>query len=215
MTQQDYQPQSGMEGEVRLPQGVPDETRYTMPPTAAGGQGMWRNDGVAGMPAMDAGMTGMNDMGGMGGMDGMTGMGSMTGMGTEPGQMPPEGMGGMAAPRTRSSVAQSQRMKNPLDMAATHSPADTREAYLASLRSLLHRNVGYFVVATFLMGTQQAVTWQGILHSVGSDYLVIYQPNYNRYVSCDLYAVKFVQFHDTKDIPYCSTNWTLGAQSNW
>lgn len=187
MTQQAYQPQNGMEGEVRVPQGTPDETRYTMPPDVTVGQDMWMNGGT-GMEVVPI-----------------------------PGQtVPPEGMGGTApAGRTRSTVSQSQRMKNPLDMAATHSPADTREAYLASLRSLLHRNVGYFVVATFLIGTQQAVTWQGILHSVGSDYMVIYQPTYNRYVSCDLYAVKFVQFHDTKDIPYCSSNWSLGAQSNW
>ncbi len=203
MAQQDYQPQNGMESEIRLPQGTPDETRYVMPPDAGAGPEMWMSEGMGGM---NAGMGGMNA--GVGGM----GMEQMP----MPGQMPPVGMGGgMSAGQSRASMAQSQRMKNPLDMAATHSPADTRESYLASLRSLLHRNVGYFVVATFLVGSQQAVTWQGILHSVGSDYLVIYQPNYNRYVSCDLYAVKFVQFHDTKDVPYCSTNWSLGAQSNW
>ncbi len=209
MTQQEYQSQSGMEGEVRLPQGTPDETRYTMPPDAGTGQGGWTAEGMGGM---NTGMNGMNA--------GMSGMSGMSGMEMErfplPGQTPPEGMGGsVPGGRPQFTVPQSQRMKNPLDMAATHSPSDTRESYLASLRSLLHRNVGYFVVATFLVGTQQAVTWQGILHSVGSDYLVIYQPNYNRYVSCDLYAVKFVQFHDTKDVPYCSTNWSLGAQSNW
>lgn len=213
MMQQDYQSQSGMEGEVRLPQGTPDETRYTMPPDAGPGQGAWTTEGMGGM---NTGMNGRNA--GMGGMN--AGMNGMDGVEMEriplPGQMPPEGMGGsVPAGRPQFTVPQSQRMKNPLDMASTHSPADTRESYLASLRSLLHRNVGYFVVATFLVGTQQAVTWQGILHSVGSDYLVIYQPNYNRYVSCDLYAVKFVQFHDTKDVPYCSTNWSLGAQSNW
>ena len=30
MTQQEYQSQSGMEGEVRLPQGTPDETRLSL-----------------------------------------------------------------------------------------------------------------------------------------------------------------------------------------
>lgn len=102
-------------------------------------------------------------------------------------------------------MTQSQRMTNPVDMAATHSPADSDQAYQASLRSLLARNVGYFVVCTFQIGSQQAVTWQGILHTVGSDYLVLYQPDQNKYVSCDFYALKFVQFHDTRNVPYCAS----------
>ena len=88
-------------------------------------------------------------------------------------------------------------------------PADAGEAYQASLRSLLNRNVGYFVVATFMVGTQQAVTWQGILHTVGSDYIVLYQPDYERYISGDLYSLKFVQFHNVKGVPYCA------ASQNW
>lgn len=102
-------------------------------------------------------------------------------------------------------MTQSQRMTNPVDMASTHSPADSDQAYQASLRSLLARNVGYFVVCTFQIGSQQAVTWQGILHTVGSDYLVLYQPDQNKYVSCDFYALKFVQFHDTRNVPYCAS----------
>ena len=52
------------------------------------------------------------------------------------------------------------------------------------------------------------VTWQGILHTVGSDYLVIYQPDYERYISCDFYALKFVQFHNTQSTPYCASSHT-------
>lgn len=120
------------------------------------------------------------------------------------------GMNGGDAPGGMSSAAaQSQRMKNPVDMAHTHSPSGADDAYQASLRSLLSRNVGYFVVATFMMGTNQLVTWQGILHTVGSDYLVLYQPDYERYISGDIYALKFVQFHNVKGIPYtaASQNW--------
>lgn len=118
------------------------------------------------------------------------------------GNMPlmPPGQGGPGW-----GMPQSQRMTNPIDMAATHSPADSDQAYQASLRSLLARNVGYFVVCTFQIGSQQAVTWQGILHTVGSDYLVLYQPDQNKYVSCDFYALKFVQFHDTRNVPYCAS----------
>ncbi len=124
--------------------------------------------------------------------------------------IPIQGMnGGERLGGISSAAAQSNRMKNPVSLASTHSPSNSAEAYNASLRSLLNRNVGYFIVATFLVGIQQTVTWQGILHTVGSDYIVIYQPNYERYVSGDLYSLKFVQFHNSKDIPYCA------AAQNW
>ena len=118
-------------------------------------------------------------------------------------------------PTPRSDYAQSQRMRNPVDMEATMNPSDSSESYRASLRSLLDRNIGFFVVATFLMGTTQSVTWQGILHTVGSDYFVLYQPDYDRYVSCDLYSVKFVQFHNVKGVPYCASARTWEGSSSW
>ena len=127
--------------------------------------------------------------------------------------MPIPGMGGTAyggGPST--AFEQGQRMKNPVDMETTHNPSNNSEAYQASLRSLLARNVGFFVVVTFLAGTQRMVTWQGILHTVGSDYIVIYQPDYERYISCDFYAIKFVQFHNTKNTPYCASSHTWMAQ---
>ena len=125
-------------------------------------------------------------------------------------QMMPPGAG--APGGMSSSFEQSQRMKNPVSMEATHTPSNSTEAYQASLRSLLSRNVGYFIVATFLTGTQRMVTWQGILHTVGSDYIVIYQPEYERYISCDFYALKFVQFHNTSSTPYCAASHTWMAR---
>ena len=134
--------------------------------------------------------------------------GQMGGMGTS---IP--GMGGSSSSNSQSSAfAQRQRMKNPVDMETTHNPTNSSDAYQASLRSLLARNVGFFIVATFLTGTQRMVTWQGILHTVGSDYLVIYQPDYERYISCDFYALKFVQFHNTKNTPYCASSHTWMAR---
>lgn len=125
---------------------------------------------------------------------------------------PGMGMGAEPHGGPSSAFEQSQRMKNPVDMETTHNPSNQSDAYQASLRSLLARNVGYFIVATFLTGTQRMVTWQGILHTVGSDYLVIYQPDYERYISCDFYALKFVQFHNTKNTPYCVSSHTWMAQ---
>ena len=77
-------------------------------------------------------------------------------------------------------------------------PAGRRDLTNSSIRGLLARNLGYYVVASFLMGTQQAIQWEGILASVGNDYLVIYQPDQNRFVSGDIYSLKFVEFHENQ-----------------
>ena len=163
---------------------APDETGYFMPQTPSPSNDSW----VYGAP----------------------GQPQEAGSGAAPGwdQMAPiQGMnGGDRLGGLSSAAAQSQRMKNPVDMASTHMPADSETAYQASLRSLLNRNIGYFVVATFQVGPNQPVTWQGILHSVGSDYLVLYQPDYERYISGDLYSLKFVQFHNVKGVPYCAAS---------
>ena len=77
-------------------------------------------------------------------------------------------------------------------------PAGRRDVTNSSIRGLLARNLGYYVVASFLMGTQQAIQWEVILASVGNDYLVIYQPDQNRFVSGDIYSLKFVEFHENQ-----------------
>lgn len=82
------------------------------------------------------------------------------------------------------------------EIETVENPAGTRDVTNSSIRGLLARNLGYYIVASFLMGTQQAIQWEGILASVGNDYLVIYQPDQNRFVSGDIYALKFVEFHE-------------------
>jgi hypothetical protein len=76
------------------------------------------------------------------------------------------------------------------------SPVTPQEAYQGSLKGLLARNLGRKVALTFLIGTQTPVTWEGILHSVGNDYLVLWQPERGRYLTGDFYALKFVEFPD-------------------
>lgn len=84
------------------------------------------------------------------------------------------------------------------EIETVENPTGTRDVTNSSIRGLLARNLGYYIVASFLMGTQQAIQWEGILASVGNDYLVIYQPDQNRFVSGDIYALKFVEFHENQ-----------------
>lgn len=187
---------------------APDETSYNMPPdSGAPAGGSW----VYGDPNLN-----YNGEAPGSGVSLYTMGGSMPSSDPDSAPMPIPGMNGSVQIEGISgSAAQYQRMKNPVDMASTHMPANNAEAYQASLRSLMDRNVGYFVVVTFLVGTQQSVTWQGILHTVGSDYIVLYQPDYERYISCDFYAIKFVQFHNVKGVPYCAASRTWQGQSGW
>ena len=188
-------------GEFRSPMDAPDETGYHMPPEAASSM---NSSWVYGDPTLGFG----GQAGAPPAENGAPGPGSLS--------APIPGMNGEETPGGASSAAaQSQRMKNPVDMEGTHMPVNANEAYQASLRSLLNRNVGYFVVATFQLGPQQPVTWQGILHSVGSDYIVLYQPDYERYISGDLYSLKFVQFHNVKGVPYCAASQSWQGQTSY
>ena len=83
------------------------------------------------------------------------------------------------------------------------SPATVGEAFLGSLKSMLLRNRGNFVAATLLIGTQGTTVWEGILHEVGNDYFIIYQAGRQRYILCDIYALKYMEFYDTRQRELC------------
>lgn len=82
-------------------------------------------------------------------------------------------------------------------------PTSTGEAFLGSLKAMLLRNRGNFVAATLLIGTQGTMVWEGILHEVGNDYFIIYQTGRQRYILCDIYALKYMEFYDTKQRELC------------
>lgn len=82
-------------------------------------------------------------------------------------------------------------------------PTTTGEAFLGSLKAMLLRNRGNFVAATLLIGTQGTMVWEGILHEVGNDYFIIYQTGRQRYILCDIYALKYMEFYDTKQRELC------------
>lgn len=83
------------------------------------------------------------------------------------------------------------------------SPTSTSEAYLGSLKAMLLQNRGNFVAATLLIGTQGTMVWEGILHEVGNDYFTIYQTGRQRYILCDIYALKYMEFYDTQQRELC------------
>lgn len=83
-------------------------------------------------------------------------------------------------------------------------PASMNEAFLGSMKAMLLKNRGSFVTATFLIGTQGTTTWEGILHDVGNDHIIIFQPGRQRYIACDIYSLKYIEFYDTRERDACA-----------
>ncbi len=128
--------------------------------------------------------------------------------GSVPGPMPGSASGqpfstlpmqtGMASTAKLMTGGAHLDMKNDLPQEVLESPTTVQEAYKGSLRAMLARNEGNYIVATFLVGTQNTVSFEGVLYDVGNDYVTIYQPGRDRYIVSDLYSLKYMEFYDTR-----------------
>lgn len=117
------------------------------------------------------------------------------------------GMAGMMDRRTDMSGTPPPDladMGNNLPVEVIEAPTSVGEAYLGSWKALLSRYEGSYVVATFLVGTQNTVSWEGILYDVGNDYLTIYQEARDRYIVTDYYSLKFIEFYDIQRRQRCA-----------
>lgn len=130
--------------------------------------------------------------------------------------------GGMAGPAglsgPRGSVPELEDMGNDLPVEVITAPTSTQEAYLGSWKAVLSRYEGSYVVATFLVGTQNTISWEGILFDVGNDYLTIYQESRDRYIVSDYYSLKFIEFYDIQRRRRCAEllqedGWQSGGMS--
>ena len=130
--------------------------------------------------------------------------------------------GGMAGPAglsgPRGSVPELEDMGNDLPVEVITAPTSTQEAYIGSWKALLSRYEGSYVVATFLVGTQNTISWEGILFDVGNDYLTIYQESRDRYIVSDYYSLKFIEFYDIQRRRRCAEllqedGWQSGGMS--
>lgn len=126
-------------------------------------------------------------------------MTGQTGSQMQSGQMA-QFRGGQMTQGNRSSGLS---MRNDLPSEVVESPTSVGEAYMGSLKAMLNRNKGNYIVATFLIGTQNLSSWEGVLYDVGNDYVTIYQPGRDRYVVIDMYSLKYIEFYDTRRQQLC------------
>lgn len=137
-----------------------------------------------------------------------TGLGGMT---TVPGDLSSGMSGGMMAGGMRQNGGELD-MKTGLPDEVIQAPTTVDEAYRGSLKAMLARNVGNYVVATFLVGTTGTVAWEGVLYDVGNDFVTIYQPARERYIVIDIYSLKYIEFYDTRRRAMCEE---LMRQNGW
>lgn len=71
-----------------------------------------------------------------------------------------------------------------------------------SLQESMSEALGNYVVVEFLIGTENLVSREGILNSVGQSWLVLYDPPTDTSTLCDMYSVKFVTFFQPGVYPY-------------
>lgn len=123
-----------------------------------------------------------------------------------------------ATPMQQQSGRMQQRMntepqmKNNLSDDVIQTPGSREEVYMGSLKAMLAANKGTYIVASFLVGTQNLVTWEGILYEVGNDYVTIYQQGRDRYIVGDIYSLKFMEFYDIERREACEE---MLRQSGW
>lgn len=159
--------------------------------------------------ASDTGLGGM--AGGMGrtadSMTGMTGMDAASGGMMAPGR---QMFQQSAAAGMQNGSLNMQRTGLPDEV--IEAPTTVDEAYRGSLKAMLARYVGSYVVATFLVGTQGTVSWEGTLFDVGNDFVTIYQQPRDRYIVSDIYSLKYIEFYDTRRRELCES---LIQQNGW
>lgn len=86
-------------------------------------------------------------------------------------------------------------------LSEVENPQSNQQVYDASFSGILRKALGYYVVCEFLIGTTLIVEKDGILYSSGINYATLYQAEYNRFVVCDLYSLKFLTIYPTKTKP--------------
>ena len=108
---------------------------------------------------------------------------------------------GFSGPGSMAQIGQD--IENNLTGQEIGAPDSLEEVFQGSMKALLLRNIGNYVVATFLIGTQGTVSWEGILYDVGNDYVAIYQTGRDQYIVSDLYSLKYVEFYDVRQRERC------------
>lgn len=88
------------------------------------------------------------------------------------------------------------------------------EEMQGSMQQILARNIGEYIVAEFLIGTERIMRKQGILYFVGRSFVTLYDDMHNNYIVCDIFSIKFVYFYYPGQRPPRNFNVLPNSNSN-
>ncbi|AGC67922.1 hypothetical protein Cst_c09240 [Thermoclostridium stercorarium subsp. stercorarium DSM 8532] len=116
---------------------------------------------------------------------------------------PQEGM--LQQPAQPASIFQQQQIQPAAPMNGTaqrttimSSGRGVRNSVLSDInftQGFLQTQIGRYVKVEFLIGTNMFVDREGTLIRVGTDYIIIQEPETDDYLLCDIYSIKFIRFY--------------------
>lgn len=62
-------------------------------------------------------------------------------------------------------------------------------------QGFLQTQIGRYVKVEFLIGVNMFVDREGTLIRVGTDYIILQEPETDDYLLCDIYSIKFIRFY--------------------
>lgn len=80
------------------------------------------------------------------------------------------------------------------------------QAMAGSIQQFLADNLGEYVIIEFLVGTQTMTQKAGVLYAVGTSVVTLYEEVSQTFVTCDIFAVKFVTFFLPGHRPWQANN---------
>lgn len=84
---------------------------------------------------------------------------------------------------------------------------------IGSMQRILAQNIGEYVVIEFLIGTDLIMRKQGLLYSVGTSFVVLFDDAEKNFIVCDIFSIKFVYFYFPGDRPPRNYNVLLDGNS--
>lgn len=70
-----------------------------------------------------------------------------------------------------------------------------------SIQRNLAQNLGEYVVIEFLIGTCEIVRKQGLLYTVATTFVVLFDDTVKNFILCDIFSIKFIYFYSPGDRP--------------
>lgn len=78
--------------------------------------------------------------------------------------------------------------------------------FQGQIQQILSYNVGEYVLIEFIPGTNDVIRKQGIIYYVGISYVVLYDDEFDNFILCDIFSIRFVYMYRPGDRPNQNIN---------